>query len=177
MRLGSEPNMQRALCALFVFAMLTWGAEPSTVPNLSGTWKMDPARSESAHQDVAIGPITMVIRQTPEQITIETIRSENGKPDAFRETLALKLDGTETTSTGDAGAVVTAKAHWDGQKLITETARNLQDSTVTTLYAHSLAANGRELTVEKSLTVQHGYQFRGAATTGRGKDIFVKSAE
>jgi len=139
---------------------------------------MDPVRSESAHQDTPIGQSTLVIRLTGGGLAMETIRSEGGRPAAFHETLNLKLDGSETTSTGNAGVAVIAKAHWDGNRLFVETLRNVQDSTVTTLYVHSLSANGREMTVDKTLTVQHGYQGVSASSsnTGHGKDIFVRVA-
>ena len=142
--------------------------------DFSGTWTMDAHRSESAHQDVQIGSVTLVISQTPTEITIETTRKQSKNSGLFHEKLTYKLDGTEMMATGDAGAKVTTKARWDAAKLVTETARNVQDSTVTTLYTQSLAPGGREMTIEKSLTVQHGYQFEGSKTTGRGTDVFVK---
>jgi len=150
---------------------------PTARPNFSGTWSMDAARSESSHQDVPIGPVTIVIRQTRSEVSIETTRTENDQPGAFHEVITYKLDGSENTSTGSAGTPVVAKAHWDGAKLVTETARNVQDSTVTTVYVFSLNPGGREMIIDKSLTVQHGYQFQGSKTTGRGKDIFRKTAD
>jgi hypothetical protein len=143
--------------------------------NFTGAWKMDPARSESAHQDVPSGASTMVIQLTPTELSIETIRSEEANP--FRETLTFKLDGSETASTGDGGVKVSGKAHWEGSKLVVETTRNIQDSTVTTLYVHTLSPNGRDLIVDKTLTVQHGYQGASAPTTGHGKDVFVRVAK
>ncbi|HWD97910.1 MAG TPA: hypothetical protein VG345_02690, partial [Bryobacteraceae bacterium] len=124
----------------------------------SGTWKMDPARSESAHQDVSLGVSTLVIQLTGNELTIETTRrpAENSPP--FHEILNFRLDNSETTNSGNAGVSVTGKAHMDGAKLVTETMRNVQNSTVTTLYVHTLSANGREMTIDKTLTVQHGYQ-------------------
>jgi hypothetical protein len=38
----------------------------------------------------------------------------------------------------------------------------------------SLDPSGKELTVHQTLTIQHGYQFPGAANTGTGKDVFTK---
>lgn len=141
----------------------------------AGTWTMDPARSESAHQDVPVGTATLVISLTGTGLTMETTRNEEGRP--FHETLNFRLDGSETVSTGDGGAEVTGKAHWDGAKLVVETARNVRDSTVTTLYVHVLSPNGRDLTIDKTLTVQHGYQGGSAPTTGHGKDVFVRVAK
>jgi hypothetical protein len=149
------------------------GADNHT--NFTGTWKMDPARSESAHQDVPSGASTLVIQLSPTELSMETTRSEDAKP--FHETLSFKLDGSETSSTGDGGVNVTGKAHWEGPKLVVETVRNIQDSTVTTLYIHTLSPNGRDLIIDKTLTVQHGYQGAHAPTTGHGKDVFVRIAK
>jgi hypothetical protein len=144
--------------------------------DFAGTWTMDASRSESAHQDVPVGSSTMVIRFVDGGLTIETTRGEGGKPAAFHETLNFKPGGTETTTPGDGGTPVTGKARWEGMKLVVETARSIQGSTVTTLYVHTLSANGREMTIDKTLTIQHGYQGIGARTAGHGKDIFVRVA-
>ena len=145
-------------------------------PDLSGTWTMDPARSESAHQDVPIGPVTVVIKQSAGDITIDTARRPAKGAAAAHEIIAYNLDGSESMNANKGKSIITAKAHWDGETLITETTRNIQDSTVTTVYKHHLEASGHDLVIEKSLTVQHGYQSLSAKTTGRGKDIFVKAA-
>jgi len=158
--------------ALAVLAAVSLWGQKNPV-DLTGTWRMDPSRSESAHQDVAIGPVTMVITQTGADVTIETIRQETNKSAPVREVLSYKLDGSESKTSADPEHSVVTKAHWDGAALIAETTRNVKDSTVTTLYAHRLNARG-ELVIEKTLMVQHGYQFAQAKTTGRGTDVFVK---
>ena len=143
--------------------------------DFSGVWQMDPSRSESAHQAVPIGPVTLIIKQNPAELSIETRRAQKNKPAISSETLTFKLDGSENSIVGNTEAQIQAKAHWDGTKLITETSRNIQGSTVTTMHVFSLDASGKELTIDKTLTVQHGYQFEGANNTGRGKDVFIKS--
>ena len=144
-------------------------------PDLSGTWTMDPARSESAHQDVPIGPVVVTIKQTATEITIDTARRATKSAAPAHEIIAYNFDNSESLNANRGKATIAAKAHWDGETLITETTRNIQDSTVTTIYKHHLEASGQNLIIEKSLTVQHGYQFEGAKTTGRGKDVFVKT--
>ncbi len=162
-----------------LMALLGCGAQVAgeSRPGFSGTWRMDPARSESAHQGVPIESSMLVIRLKDAGLTIETTRSESGKPAAFHETLNLRLDGSETTTVGDGGVTVTAKAHWDGDKLVVETVRSIEGSTVTTLYVHALSANKRQMTIDKTLTVQHGYQGRNASNTGHGVDVFVRVAK
>jgi hypothetical protein len=140
----------------------------------SGVWKMDPARSESAHQDVSLGISTIVIRCNPSEITIETTRKSEGDAPPFHELLTFPLNGSERSNTGNGGAMVTGKLHMDGAKLITETARNIQNSTITTLHVHTLSPNGREMTIDKTLTVQHGYQGMSATNSGHGKDVYVR---
>jgi uncharacterized lipoprotein NlpE involved in copper resistance len=134
---------------------------------------MDLSRSESAHQATPIGPVILMITQTPDGFTIET-RKANGRKSSSREKLTYKLDGSAISTADTSGGEIKAKAHWDGPKLVTETARNIQGSTVTTMSVFSLDAGGNELTVDKSLTVQHGYQFEGAANTGTARDIFTR---
>jgi hypothetical protein len=137
---------------------------------------MDPSRSESAHQAVPIGPVTLVIKQTADVLSIETRRREKGSAAVKAETLTFKLNDTETSAVGNYGALMKLKAHWDGPKLIAETVRNIQDATVSTMQVFSLDASGKELTVDKTLTIQHGYQSPGAIdnNVGKGKDVFVR---
>jgi hypothetical protein len=137
---------------------------------------MDPARSESTHQAVPIGLSTVVIRIAGSRVTIETSRTATEESPEFHEILNFSLDGTQTVSSGNEGQSVTGRAHWDGAKLVTETVRNIQGSTVTTTHIHSLSADGREMTIDKTLTVQHGYQGGSATNMGRGRDVYIRSA-
>jgi hypothetical protein len=158
------------LLLIFPFAAHTQGSS-----DFSGTWKMDPARSESAHQAVPIGPVTLVINQTATELRIETRRNDRGGSAAKGEILTYKLDGTESTIAAQTGAPpVKTKAHWNGDKLVTETERNVQDSTVTTAYIHSLDPKKKELTVDKTLLIQHGYQGEGSKSYGTGRDVFIR---
>jgi hypothetical protein len=161
------------LVLVFPFAAHTQGGS-----NFSGTWKMEPARSESAHQAVPIGPVTLIINQTASEVRIETRRNDRGESAIQSEILTYRLDGTESTIAAKTGASVKTRAHWNGNKLVTETERNVQGSSVTTVYIHSLDPKGRkgrkELTVDKTLLVQHGYQFEGSKSYGTGRDVFIK---
>lgn len=147
------------------------------VADFSGVWRMDAARSESAHQAVPIGPVTLIIKSTGGELSIESRRANNGKRGVSTETLKFTLDGSETVVPDNSGAAIKTRAHLTGAKLITETARNIQGSTVTTVQTFSLHANGKEMIIDKTLTVQHGYQSTSADAnnTGRGTDVFVRS--
>jgi hypothetical protein len=157
------------LALIFPFAAQTQGGS-----NFSGTWKMDPARSESAHQAVPIGPVTLVVNQTATELRIETRRRDPGETAIQSEVLTYRLDGKESTIAAPTGGPVKTRAHWNGNKLVTETERDVQGSSVTTVYIHSLDPKGKELTVDKTLLVQHGYQFGGSKSYGTGRDVFMK---
>ncbi len=166
--------MLRCMAAVFVALVFLYAGSTPARTNFSGTWQMDFERSESAHQAVPIGPVTLVIQQTAKDVRIETRRTDPGSAVARTEVLTYKLDGSETTMVGVDGVPVKSKAHWDGTKLVTETARNIQAASITTMNVLILDPKGRELTIQRTLTVQHGYEFKGAETTGRGTDVFIK---
>jgi hypothetical protein len=144
--------------------------------DFTGAWKMDPTRSESAHQAVPVGPMTLVIKQTATEITIETTTKGDRDAPASTETRTYKLDGSENTTVGAAGTQIKTRARWDGQKLVTETLRTVNGMPVTIEHVFTLGAGGKELTIDKTLTVQHGYQSPGGNNVGRGKDVFVRTS-
>ncbi len=153
--LGAEEEDMRCLAFAVSFALLS--AAPPPRPDFSGTWDMDTSRSESAHQDVPIGPVALVVRQNTAEIAIETRRT--GGP---TETLVFRLDGTEKKNVDASGVSINAKARWDGTKLVMETEREISGATVTTMQVFTMDASGKEIVVRKTLTVQHGYQSPGS---------------
>jgi hypothetical protein len=48
-------------------------------------------------------------------------------------------------------------------------------ATVTIEETLSLDPKGKEITIDRTLTVQHGYTMRGAKNYSSGKDVFVKA--
>ena len=168
--------MRVILCVFCVVYLAAASTSEQTAPDFSGTWKMDPSRSESAHQDAPIGPVWLVIHQSPDEFRLETRRSEPHSKVASTEVLTFHYDGKELLNPSSAGGPVKAKAHWDGRKLIAETERDINGATVTTMQIFELSPNGKEIAIQKSLTVQHGYRDPGPSqTTGSGRDVFVKA--
>ena len=142
-------------------------ALPSTVraqakPDFSGTWMMDPSRSGSAVQSEPIGPVTVVITQTPTDLRIATTRAGG------TSTATYTLDGSENTiPTG------TAKTHWEGTTIVTETISDVKGQTVTTKQSRSLNAAG-EMLVDTILVVQHGYSLKGTPNYGAATDVYTR---
>ncbi len=136
--------------------------------DFSGTWKMDATRSESAHSSAASGPVTLVIKQTTSELSIETQRGDQN------ETIVYKLDGSPTDKPAEDNGPFQWRSQWEGTKLMTETHRNVNRATVTIKEILSLDAKAKEMTVDRTLTVQHGYSMRGSRNYSSGTDVFVK---
>jgi hypothetical protein len=90
------------------------------------------------------------------------------------ESIIYKLDGSTTEKPAPDNGPFAWRAELSGSQLITETHRNVNRATVTVREVRSLEKDGKEMQLNRSLTVQHGYQMRGAKNYANGKDIFVK---
>ena len=154
---------RRVLAVLVVALAVPVLARAQGKPDFSGTWTMDPSRSQAAVQNEPSGPITIVISQSPTELKVETTRADK------TSVVVYKLDGSENKiPTG------TAKTHWDGTTLVIESVRDVNGATVTTKEARTLASGGNEMVVETTLVVQHGYSLKGTPNYGAGKDIYTR---
>src|ERR1700681_2396756 len=104
--------MLRIIFAVFTTAAAGAFAAVAQGPvDFSGTWSMDASRSESAHQGESIGPVTLIVKQNGNDLSIETRRRDSESSALQSEILTCRLDGTETTTTGPNGSPITSKAH------------------------------------------------------------------
>jgi hypothetical protein len=164
--------MKNLLCGLCVAALASSGLSAQARPDFSGTWTMDLSRSEAAAQGTPIGPVTLTIRQTANEIWIDTTR--NGGTQTVRYLPA----GMKPTVGELAGTF-----RWDGVRLITNLITDINNQAVTFEEVRSLSADGAEMAVEVTLVVQHGYQTGGGGlvrsanspNTSTGKNVFVKA--
>jgi len=167
--------MKRIMFATSVTALVLFFAPFAASPrpamdnffNFSGTWQMDTKRSQSAHFGEPFVASTLIIKQTPTTVTIETRRGRES------ETLTYKLDGSASMQAAQANGPVRWSAGWDGAKLITETTRNINGSAVIITEIRSLDGKGKEMTVDRTLAVQHGYGSGQSSSTA--KDVFIKA--
>lgn len=164
--------MKRALSIGSIVCLGFVGLDAQTQPDFSGTWNMDPTRSEAAAQGTPIGPVTVAIRQTPGEVRIDTTR--NGRTESVRYLpAAVKAVGTREL----LGAF-----RWDGPRLVTRLVTDINKQAITVEEVRSLDPAGKEMTVEVMLVVEHGYQSGGTGVvrsqnspnTSKGINVFVK---
>ena len=155
--------MKHVLRTVLVAALLAPPAHAQTRPDFSGTWTMDPTRSESAMQGEPIGPVVIVIAQSDSELRMDITRKEG------TTTVVYRLDGSESRIPGG-----TSRSHWDGATLVTEAQRDIHGQTVTTKESRSLNADRSEMVVDSLLVVQHGYTLKGSRSYGSGKDVYTR---
>jgi hypothetical protein len=170
--------LQTLICmkSLWTLCAVAWAAvclNAQAVPDFSGTWTMDLSRSEAAAQGVPIGPVTLTIRQTPDEVRIDTTR--NGTT----QTVRYLPVGTKTAAAGEPNGTF----RWEGSQLITNLATHINNQAVTFQEGRILNAEGTEMAVDVSLVVQHGYQTGGTGVlrssnspnSSTGKNVFLKA--
>ena len=165
--------MKRALAIGCGVSIIFVGLTAQTHPDFSGTWNMDPARSEAAAQGTPVGPVTVAIRQTPGEVRIDTTR--NGRTESVRYLPAA----AKATAAGE----LLGAFRWDGPKLVTRLVTDINKQAITVEEVRSLDPAGREMTVEVMLVVEHGYQSGGTGVlrsqnspnTSKGVNVFVKA--
>ena len=138
-------------------------------PAFTGTWRLDPARSESAATNDSPEPVFVELAQTERDLTVVTTQGprQNRVVHVFVASPAapFSIDGSK------------GRAYWDGLALVTEGTRLVQGQTVATRETRRLNRDLTEMTVEVMVIVQHGYDFRGAKNYGVGKDVYVRVAK
>jgi hypothetical protein len=169
--------MKRMLIGLVALLLTTGGAWVAAAgknddrPNFSGTWTYDASKSQAPQgqagrarqgggggggkggarggRGAALGltppegPVT--VTQTADQITIGA--------------QTFKFDGSPTTlggGGGKRGGSGTAKAHWDGSKLVIETTISARGNSMTSNEVRSLVSDGKEMIVERTVSTPRG---------------------
>ena len=149
--------------------LLLAAALQTTAPDFTGTWVMVPDRSGSPQQSEPVAKITFVIAQTGDHIQIEST-SGNAKPitatDPFGPVPKLPA---EPLSAGQA------RAYWQGQRLVVERGGTISGQTVSAKQILSINPDRSEMTVERTVIVQHGYTLKGTPNYATVTDVFVRA--
>jgi len=140
-----------------------------TAADFSGTWSMDASRSQSAVQNEPVKAMTLVIKQAPNELTIETRRDDRTQTVTYKPGSPGAMNAT-----AGRGGLLASIYYWDGPKLVTEALSDVNGTTVRHKATYALDAVGAELTIESLVVVEHGYTLSGAKNYGAGKDVFKK---
>jgi len=102
--------------------------------------------------------VTVVIKQTPTDLTIETQAGANPQKATY------SLDGKESVNAGARGSETKTKTRWDGSTLITEGSRKMNtpdgEIAIELKEARSLSADGNTMTVQQTTKGPRGEQTR-----------------
>ena len=96
-----------ALVAVLVSQAGLAGGSSQTKPDFSGSWRLDPARSDAAAQAETPGPVTIVIKQSAAELHITTTTTR-GTTDMRYPFVAA-----------DAPLTTGPNARWQGDTLVT----------------------------------------------------------
>jgi hypothetical protein len=168
------------LSALMVASFNAGLAVGQERPNFDGPWTMDMTRSESAAQAVDATPRTPVrlaITSSPGSITIRTTTDGKG------ETVAYTFDPVTRAAVADSRGreervIDQTQARWDGASLVTVTVYRVNGMSAKKTETRRLSADGREMTIETEMQMQHGYESDGKGPAGYGvaKDVYVRDS-
>jgi hypothetical protein len=164
--------MKLLLCTLCAIGFGSLGVHAQTGADFSGTWTMDLSRSDAAAQGTPIGPVTIVIRQGPDDVRIDT--TQNG----ITQTVTYLPEGTKQVVDDDTAGTF----RWEGPQLVTNLVTHINKQAVTVAEARKLNAAGTEMTVAVTLVVQHGYSgttiapgAKNPPNTATGTNVFLRS--
>jgi hypothetical protein len=151
--------------ALLVVALLS----QATLPDFTGEWKMDAARSGSPLQTPPITEMTFVIEQQPDRIAV---KSTTGSDKPIPVVYPI---GPAPKPPADPLGAGMARAYWDGRRLIIEQGGTISGQTVSLRQSLTMDPERGELIVERLVIVQHGYTLRGAQNYSSVKDVFARA--
>jgi hypothetical protein len=113
-------------------------------PNLTGTWKLDVAKSDFGQTPPPTSQTDTIEDNEPSIKIVED--QKGGMMGDMSFTMTLSSDGKETTSTGMGGTPVTSTAHWERSTLVVNSTTSFQGSDVKIKDSYTLSPDGKTLT-------------------------------
>jgi hypothetical protein len=158
-----------SVCAVLIGLCALASAQSKTAgSNFAGTWVLDKAKSELPEMMQNLNNLTWIVTQDDVQINRETRLNEGtpGAPAGGRSMgggrpVALKLDGSETSSESPRGKSTSKVKLLDGGKILeVNTVSNFNREgnsfSMTTIEHWELAEDGKVLTVHQKRETQGG---------------------
>ncbi|HEV3483214.1 MAG TPA: hypothetical protein VGR97_12910 [Candidatus Acidoferrales bacterium] len=118
----------------------TGGSAP---PSLTGTWKLNVAKSDFGQGQPPASQMDTIEDNEPSVKIVED--QKGGFMGDMNITTTLSTDGKPTTSTGMGGSQVTSTAQWDGGSLVVNSKTSFQGSDVTIKDTYTPSPDGKTL--------------------------------
>ena len=141
-------RLHTALCIAASFTVLT-AAVAADKPSLTGTWKMNVAKSETGSGEIK-SRVDKIEHQDPQLKITTTQDDENGQNTVVREYVT---DGRQMTHSILGGERKSA-AHWDGNVLVIETKVANGDYTIRDRW--TLADDKRSIRIDREFSGNQG---------------------
>ena len=150
-----------------VALILALTAQPAA--DFTGRWRMIPERSGSPGQSDPVTIMTFVITQAPDQIQIDATSGADKTITAVYPFTPTPKQPSEPLSANQA------RAYWQDDKLVVERGGTINGQTVSAKQLLTLNADRSELTVERTVIVQHGYTLKGTPNYATVTDVFKRA--
>lgn len=158
---------------LIAFALVAGllAQQPSSRPDMTGTWKMVAERSGSPGQTPPVTDMTLLIEQGASDVRVEW-RSGADKP-----IVTVYPIGPPPRRPDEPLGAGARLAYWDGARLVLDRGGAINGQTVSMKQSLTVDPASRELIVERLVIVQHGYTLKGTKNYATVKDIFTRAAQ
>lgn len=128
------------LAILLVLTTATWGADK---PDFSGTWDIDPSKSQTAPAPPPKTQTLTIEHRDPELAVAQ--RTATGLPRDYR----YRSDGKAVVNTSPHGVKMEATAGWDGTELVIRTSMSSGALAMPMTERWALAENGKVLRITR----------------------------
>lgn len=143
-------SMVTLLALASLTAMLATAAEK---PNFSGSWKMNPGKSDFGPVP-APDKLEQTIKHEDPKLNINTVSA--GPQGETKTETNYSTDGKDSLNKGQGGMEVKSVAAWDGEKLVIKYKREIQGMEISFVDSWTLAGDGKTLTVARDLSTPQG---------------------
>jgi hypothetical protein len=139
--------MNKSLAALVVFAV-TFSVSGADVRNLSGVWKLNKVKSDYGKFPAPLSMTRKIVYDDP-KLALST--KQAGPRGDVTSNLTYTTDGKEVVNGDSKGSAL-----WIGDKLMIESSREFQGSTLKQKEIWTLSGDGKTLTVESHVSLPNG---------------------
>ena len=147
-------TIQGATClsALLLLTAAAGVVQAADKPNLSGTWKLDVAKSDFGPLPT---PESQVEKITHEDPSLKINVAQTGEMGDLNFDLAYTTDGKECTNT-IAGNEMKSVLSWDGDALVIDSKGNFNGTDFTAKDHWKLSDDGKTLTIDRHISSAMG---------------------